>query len=86
MMLSLSFYRTTWIMLSIGSFSLIHHHVHGADNDLFNYGYTSYDDLGRQSYGQPNWGDITCSTPECVCILMFGFFLDPYILILKNSC
>lgn len=38
----------------------------GADNDLWNYGYTTYND-GRISYGQPSWNEITCDDPQtCV--------------------
>ena len=40
--------------------------VEGANNDLWNYGYTTFND-GRISYGQPNWNAITCEDPAtCV--------------------
>ena len=49
---------TTTLLLSIVA--------EGANNDLWNYGYTTYND-GRISYGQPNWNSITCEDPlTCV--------------------
>jgi hypothetical protein len=52
---------TTLLVLSLKS-------AQGAENDLFNFGYTTYSD-GRINYGQPNWGSITCPDPlACVSI------------------
>jgi hypothetical protein len=46
---------------------LISESVLASNTDVFNYGYTTFDDQGRSSFGQPNWGDITCDDPlTCV--------------------
>jgi hypothetical protein len=42
--------------------------VWGNNNDLYNYGYTTFDDANGKSYGQPDWASITCDDPSiCVC-------------------
>lgn len=50
--------------------------VEGANNDLWNYGYTTYND-GRLSYGQPNWNAITCEDPlTCVSLQQNVFVVE----------
>jgi hypothetical protein len=65
--------------------------VTGANTDLFNFGYTTFDD-GRTNYGQPNWGAITCEDPQtCVRIVTLknwnwiGFFFASNNLILTTQ-
>lgn len=41
--------------------------VTGRNDDLFNYGSDTQTEGGRESFGQPDWMDVTCSDiEECV--------------------
>ena len=60
---------TTSVCASVGLI-LLFIVVDGANNDLWNYGYTTYND-GRISYGQPNWNAITCEDP-LTCVSLYS--------------
>lgn len=45
----------------------------GSNDDLFNYGNDNIVEDGDRSYGQPDWGDVTCSDIEdCVRLISFS--------------
>ena len=41
--------------------------VSARNDDLFNYGFDTFDDEEGESFGQPEWDEVTCSDlDECV--------------------